>query len=576
MKTLIKNKFTLVYLLFLSFSVWILFVCFSFDKRAQELYPTQKKLIIGSKIFTENILLGEIIAQLLEQNYGFQITRKFNMGGTKLLFDALKTGSIDLYPEYTGTGYAMILKESKKLSPQATYTFVQKKFLKKYQMLWSPPLGFENTYVLALRKNDSRFKNVSLNSDLEHLDFPLKIASEHEFTERKDGWKLFKQSYKLKKATILSLNPSLMYTAIDNNKVDIIKQSYKLKKATILSLNPSLMYTAIDNNKVDIIVSYSTDGRIQNYQLKTLKDDKNFFPSYLASYLTTKRLIKSQPELKEAFQALEGQISPQEMRELNRQVEQLKKSLPEVASHFLLKKDLLKDIENKTKAQSLSLSQESLLSYYYKKRGYFFKILKEHLILVFTALFLALLFSFPLSLWAVYNKRVEKLLFFFVNILQTIPSMALLGALIPFLGIGFTPAITALFIYSLLHLIRNIFEGIKNIDSHSVEVSAGIGLNQWQTLRNIQIPLAMPIIIAGVRTALILLVGTATLAAFIGAGGLGDPIFRGIATLDSRLIFMGAVPACVLALFLDKSLNLVEKLLISKGLQKRPSVCQNV
>ena len=545
MKTLIKNKFTLVYLLFLSFSVWILFVCFSFDKRAQELYPTQKKLIIGSKIFTENILLGEIIAQLLEQNYGFQITRKFNMGGTKLLFDALKTGSIDLYPEYTGTGYAMILKESKKLSPQATYTFVQKKFLKKYQMLWSPPLGFENTYVLALRKNDSRFKNVSLNSDLEHLDFPLKIASEHEFTERKDGWKLF-------------------------------KQSYKLKKATILSLNPSLMYTAIDNNKVDIIVSYSTDGRIQNYQLKTLKDDKNFFPSYLASYLTTKRLIKSQPELKEAFQALEGQISPQEMRELNRQVEQLKKSLPEVASHFLLKKDLLKDIENKTKAQSLSLSQESLLSYYYKKRGYFFKILKEHLILVFTALFLALLFSFPLSLWAVYNKRVEKLLFFFVNILQTIPSMALLGALIPFLGIGFTPAITALFIYSLLHLIRNIFEGIKNIDSHSVEVSAGIGLNQWQTLRNIQIPLAMPIIIAGVRTALILLVGTATLAAFIGAGGLGDPIFRGIATLDSRLIFMGAVPACVLALFLDKSLNLVEKLLISKGLQKRPSVCQNV
>ena len=227
--------------------------------------------------------------------------------------------------------------------------------------------------------------------------------------------------------------------------------------------------------------------------------------------------------------------------------------------------------EKEEKANSVE-KEESLLSYYYKKRSYLLKIVIEHLILVFTALILALFFSLPVSIWAVYNTKVEKALFFLVNTLQTIPSIALLGALIPFLGIGFAPAITALFIYSLLPLIRNSFEGIKNIDNSYIEISAGIGLNKWQILRFVQIPLALPVIIAGVKTAVTLLVGTAALAAFIGAGGLGDPIFRGIATLDSRLIFMGAIPSCALAIFLDKSLSLLERLLVSKGLQNKRKI----
>ena len=538
---------------FLALSLIVLFSTlffWSFFYEREKADNSKKELVIGSKIFTENILLGELIALILEQNHGFKIKRKFNMGGTKLVFDALKAGSIDIYPEYTGTGYAMILKESQKLSPDETYLFVKKEFLKRHQLVWSPPLGFENTYILAVRKSDSRFQKINSTSELEGLDFPLQLASEHEFTERKDGWRLFSKNYKL-----------------------------NLKNNQILSMSASLMYSAIHNKKVDIIMAYSTDGRIKAYQLKTLKDDKKFFPSYLASYLTRQKLLNSHPEIKSIFQALENQISAEEMTALNNEVDQLKRGVSQTAQAFLLKKGILKT-ENENWKPSAFTDQksnpleekESLASYYFQKRAYLLKIFKEHLSLVFTALMLALFVSLPLSIWAVYNSKIEKALFFLINTLQTIPSIALLGALIPFLGIGFAPAITALFIYSLLPLIRNSFEGIKNIDNSYIEISAGLGLTKWQILRFVQIPLALPVIIAGVRTSVVLLVGTATLAAFIGAGGLGDPIFRGIATLDSRLIFMGAIPSCALAVLLDKALNLLEKALVSKGLQKKRKI----
>lgn len=497
----------------------------------------KKELVIGSKIFTENMLLGEILALLLEKE-GFKIIRKFNMGGTKLLFDALRVGDIDIYPEYTGTGYAMILKESKKLSPHETYLFVKKEFLNRYQLVWSPALGFENTYVLACRKGDARFESITAVSELQDLPFPLRLASEHEFTERKDGWPLFSKHYKL-----------------------------NLKKNQILSMNPSLMYSAIDNKKVDLIMAYSTDGRLKAYQLKTLEEDKQFFPSYKAAYLTRKEIPASHPEVKAVFQMMKNQISEKEMIWLNNEVDHKKRDISKTAEKFLLEKEFL----NKKTSQATKKT-ESLFSYYLQKKSYLLKIFIEHLILVAWALMLALFFAIPLSIWTFYNSKVEKAVFFFVNTLQTIPSIALLGALIPLLGIGFTPAVTALFIYALLPIIRNTFEGLKNIDSTYIEVSAGLGLTKRQILRFIQIPLALPVIIAGVRTAVVLLVGTATLAAFIGAGGLGDPIFRGIATLDSRLIFMGAVPACALALFLDKALGLLEKLLVSKGLQKKRKI----
>ena len=251
---------------------------------------------------------------------------------------------------------------------------------------------------------------------------------------------------------------------------------------------------------------------------------------------------------------------------LNSQVDQLKYDSNLVVRNFLIQKNILKDdnIEN--------LKDESWLSYYISKKDYFFKIFYEHLWLIFVALFFALFTAIPISLWASYNVRVEKTVFFIVNTLQTVPSLALLAILIPILGIGFFPAVVALFVYSLLPIIRNTFEGIKNIDRIFIEAGAGIGLNSWQILRYIQIPLALPTVLAGVRTSAVIVVGTATLAAFIGAGGLGDPIFRGIATLNSKLIFLGAIPACLLAIVIDRLLAFLETLIIPKGLKLEKNI----
>ena len=501
-----------------------------------DLNLSKTEVIIGSKIFTENILLAEMLSLLLEEKYNFKVIRKFNLGGTKLVFDSLINKEIDIYPEYTGTGYTMILKMSGETHPKKTYKIVKREFLDQFSLVWSLPLGFENTYALAVRNSDSRFKKINNISQLKEKTNMLNIGMGHEFMERKDGYSNFIKKYQL-----------------------------NFQKDKTWTMNQGLMYSALKNKKMDIIMAYSTDGRIEAFNLKTLKDDKHFFPAYEVAYLTREEFLKYYPRIKKAFKELEGNITEKEMIFLNSQVDQLKYDLSQTARNFLIEKNLLEDdIQN--------LKQQSWLDYYISKKEYFFKIFYEHLKLIFVSLFFALLLAIPIGVWASYNIQVEKTVFLIVNTLQTVPSLALLAIFIPFLGIGFWPAVVTLFIYSLLPIIRNTFEGIKNIDRVFVSAGAGIGLNSWQVLRYIQIPLALPMILAGVRTSAVIVVGTATLAAFIGAGGLGDPIFRGIATLNSKLIFLGAVPACLLAIFIDRFLALLEIAIIPKGLKLEKNI----
>ena len=516
---------------------FVFFLSLSFFKENMaSASESNKQLIIGSKLFTENILLAEMLSLLLEEKYNFKIIRKFNMGGTKLVFDSLKNKYIDIYPEYTGTGYAMLLKRSGEANPKKTYHIVKSEFLKNFQMAWSLPLGFENTYALAVRAEDARFQKIHSISQLKrHID-SFRLGMGYEFVERKDGFDNFSKKYQL-----------------------------YFTKNQVVTMNTSLMYSALNNREVDMIMAYSTDGRIKAFKLKTLKDDKSFFPSYEAAYLTRQDVLKTWPEVQAAFADLENNISKKEIISLNNQVDQLDYGLTQSARNFLIQKKLL--VDNTQKLQKVSL-----IDYYISKKKYFFKILIEHLILVFVSLFFALCFSIPIGIWAVRNTSVERIVFSLVNILQTVPSIALLGLLIPLLGIGFVPAVSALFLYSLLPLIRNTFEGIRNVDRSYIEASAGTGLSAWQILIFVQIPLALPVILAGVRTSTVIVVGTATLAAFIGAGGLGDPIFRGIATLDSRLIFLGAVPACLLAVILDTGVAVIENLVISKGLKLEKNI----
>ncbi len=492
----------------------------------------RRPITIGSKLFSESYILAEMIAVILEEKYDLKVDRKISLGGTKINFEALNGRSIDIYPDYTGTGYVMILKRKDIGTPEEVYKKVSTIFKNDYGIIWSKPLGFNNTYALAIRSDDPRLSVFNKISEISPISNQFRIAAAYEFMEREDGYQNFAKTYEL-----------------------------KFKPINIKSVEAGLMYNAIKSQEVDFIVAYSTDGRIKANNLKLLEDDRRFFPPYSAAYLTTKEAIEEFPEILEAFKILEGTIDENTMAALNYEVDELKRDSRIVATNFLIRRGIISGEETSSK------DQKSFLGFMKAKKTYFQKILGEHILLTLVALFIAIIIAIPLGIAMTRYKFLAKTLFPIVNTVQTIPSLALLGFLVPFLGIGFTPAVFALFLYSLLPLVRNTYEGIKGVDRKFVEVSRGIGLTPLQILVKVEIPLALPIILAGLRTAAVIVVGTATLAALVGAGGLGDPIFRGVATVNSNLIFLGAIPSAVLAIIMDKLIGFIESYFVSPGLK---------
>ena len=196
------------------------------------------------------------------------------------------------------------------------------------------------------------------------------------------------------------------------------------------------------------------------------------------------------------------------------------------------------------------------------------KLLLEHIEMTLIAVGLAILVGVPLGILISYVKKLGKPIIGIANVVQAIPSMALLGLAIPLLGIGAVPAIVMVIIYSLLPIIKNTYTGISSIDPQLVEAAEGIGLTKWQVLMKIKLPMALPVIMAGVRISAVTAVGLMTMAAFIGAGGLGFLVFSGIRTVNNMQILAGAIPACILALVVDGLMAMVEKLVTPVSLQK--------
>lgn len=488
---------------------------------------------IGSKVFSEALLLGEMLALILENKFNQPVVRRLNLGGTKVVFDALQNDDIDIYAEYTGTGYVFILKEKNFVkNPEVIYEKVKKEYYERFKIIWGPPIGFNNSYVLAVRDDDPNFQNINSLSELPKDLTSYGFASAHEFMERTDGFNAFKNFYNL-----------------DFNMDEVI------------GMDSGLMYGALVNEQVDMIMAYGTDGRILAYDLKAIKDDQNFFPPYWAAWNFKEEALRKFPHLQKAVNLFHNLISEEEMRHMNAAVDEYKKSPKEVAKNFLIKKGILKGkITNSQAKRSLPL-------FIYKKRNYLLKVTKDHIKLSALSLLLAIIISLPIGIMLTRYEKMAGPVFAVINTVQTIPSLALLGLLIPITGIGFTPAIIALFLYSLLPLIRNTYTGIHGVDKNYIEASKGMGLTSYQILKSVEIPLAMPVILAGIRTSSVIVIGTATLAALVGAGGLGEPIFRGVATINSQLIILGAAPSALLTITVDKLLGLAETKLISKGLQ---------
>lgn len=268
-----------------------------------------KKVVIGSKDFTENIILGEIMAQLIEKNSDIKVERKFNMGGTFVNFEAIKKGDIDIYPEYTGTALTAQLKKDVINDPDEVYNIVKDEFDKQFSIAWLKPFGFNNTYAIGVTEAAAAKYGLEKCSDLAAVGNELVFGAEHEFFNRQDGFDGFTAMYGI-------------------NFKEVVK------------MNTSLKYQAIGEGKMDVTDPFATDGEIIQYKLKVLEDDKGFFPPYFAAPIIRKDTLEKHPELGEILNKLEGKISDQEMTELNYAANTQKKEIKDIVKEFLTKKGL--------------------------------------------------------------------------------------------------------------------------------------------------------------------------------------------------------------------------------------------
>lgn len=467
---------------------------------------------IGSKKFTENVILAELGTQLIREVYP-NVEHLQELGGTRVLWNALLRGEIDIYPEYSGTIIQEILANRKIKDSQ-----IMSKILAEYRISVTKPLGFNNTYALGMKKTTAAELKINNISDL--IQFPkLKFGFTNEFMDRGDGW------------------PSL-------------RNFYQLPQKDVKGLDHDLAYRGLESRAIDLIDLYSTDAEIKYYNLKILNDDRHFFTNYQAVYLYRSELVDRLPASIEALSRLEGQIPESQIIQLNAQVKLHGQSEKQAAADFIRKKF---DIRSEFKKTSLLT-----------RLG---RTTTEHLFLVLISLISAIIISIPLGILSFRYQKMGQFILGIVGIIQTIPSLALIVFMIPLLGIGAEPAIVALFLYSLLPIVRNTYSGLNEISRPIIESAEALGLTPFTKLRLIELPLASRSILAGIKTSAVINIGTATLGALIGAGGYGQPILTGIRLDNIGLILEGAIPAALLALITQGFFEFSERYFVPKGLR---------
>ena len=499
----------------------------SFQDAGRRTQDAGRPTIIASKPFGESFLLAEMFAQLLEAR-GLAATRRPGLGATEVAFAALRTNAIDVYPEYTGTGLLVILGDRLDPDPRVVFAKVQRAFEERFGVRWLPPLGFENTYAIAVRRETAQRHGLRTLSDLARVAPTLTAGLTPDFIGRADGL------------------PGLQRT-------------YGMRFRDIRPLAQALKYRALASGGVDVVDGYSTDGLIDRYRLVVLEDDRHFFPPYEAAALVGGRLRRDNPAAIAALSELSGRLDVERMRRLNARIEVGGESVGVVAADAL--RELGLTGSRATTGARREARAVGLGEYLWERRGTLLAATGRHVVLTATSLVAAVLLAVPLGLWLEHRRRAAEPVIRVVGVLQTIPSIALLAFMIPLLGVGVWPALVALWLYALYPIVRSTYSGVRDADPAAVHAARALGMTPRQVLRYVRMPLAAPSILAGVRTAAVITVGTATLAAFIGAGGLGEPIATGLALADTRLILSGALPAAALALVVDGGLGLIERAL---------------
>lgn len=546
-------------------------------------------LRIGSKRFTESYILGELLAQAAAPHA--KTEHRQGLGNTAIVLAALRSGDIDVYPEYTGTIDLEILKH-KQPAPLAQ---IQRE-LAAMGLGMAVPLGFNNTYALAVRGDTHGVRTVS---DLARLG-GYRFGLSHEFIGRADGWQGLARRY------ALAQQPK--------------------------GLDHGIAYEALKQRQVDVIDIYSTDAKIAQYGLRVLEDDMAYFPRYDAVLLYRLDAARRFPAAWRALRKLEGRIAPDDMIAMNAAAEIDGKSFAAIARDWLDGPAANAAIPSSgadahgaamppgaivpgaqgpaTPSSAASASVHALAA---ASAGELsgpraarpavsgadagglaadgagasavapgdavraglaaklfaddlWKLTRQHILLVLLAVALACAVGIPLGVLAAYAPRLRQLVLALTGMLQTIPSLALLAIMIPLLGtIGTAPALAALFVYALLPIVRNTCTGVCQVPEGLSLAALALGLRGAQKLIHVELPLAMPVILAGVKTAAVMSVGTATIAAFIGAGGYGERITVGLALNDNDMLLAGALPAAVMALITQGLFELLERLALRRS-----------
>jgi len=454
-------------------------------------------LRVGSKRFTESYILGEIVARAAGGEH------RPGLGNTGIVLAALKSGAIELYPEYTGTIAAEIVR-----LPGSPGLAELNAALAGQGLAAGVPLGFNNSYALAVR-SDLPIERIS---DLRRHP-ALKFGLSQEFIGRADGW------------------PGL-------------KRVYGLPQPTPAGLDHGLAYEAISAGRIDVIDVYSTDAKIERYQLRVLQDDRRFFPRYDAVLLYRADLPQRFPHQFEALKKLEGRIDERLMIRMNAAAELEGRTFAEAAGLFFGGAE----VRGERRFLPTLFGAD------------FWRLTREHLVLVAVSLAASIGAGVPLGVAAAKLPRAAQAILAAVGVIQTIPSLALFAFLIALVGtIGVQPALIALFLYALLPIVRGTHTGLVHAGRGPVQAAMALGLEARDILSRIELPLAAPSILSGIKTSAVINVGTATIAAFIGAGGYGERIAAGLALNDNVTLLAGAVPAAGLALIVQASFELAEK-----------------
>lgn len=478
-------------------------------------------IIVASKPFTESYLLSEMAAQIIETTGETKAIRKFGLGGPQFVMDGLVHGDLDVDVNYTGTLVLSMFPNKRKLSDEELRAALQERGLRA-----SKSLGFNNTYALAVRTETARSFGLSKVSDLKgHED--LRGAFTPDFLNDEDGF------YRL-------------------------QDVYGFHLQNTRPMQHSLAYAALANREIDVTDAYTTDGALSQFELTLLQDDREFFPKYLGIVVMRSEIAECFPKTWQSLERLEGALSNKQMTDLNAQIDVKRRTAADVAREFLIERQMVaKDAPEPPKTSS---TREGLWS-----------ATLEHLALVLSSLVLSCLIGIPLGILAVQYKKTGQFLIALTGLLQTIPSLALLCFLIPFLGIGALPTIFALFIYGLLPIAQSTTTGLLSLDAKLVETAKILGLSRSQRLRLVELPMASRSILSGIKTTAVINVGTATIAAMIGAGGYGRFITSGLAMNDVNMILLGAIPTAIMAVIFHAIFEVSSRWVIPAGLRIDPT-----